>query len=144
MQNEYLVISKEQIIEALANVPEKGKRVLEPIKSLAMGAGMPFNILEDKNVSESEAELHKTLNDLFFGLEGEATFIIGGQLVDFWIRKNPDGTLNENELGGKEISGGTEVILRAGDWLWIPAGLPHLHKCLGVARMAVIKIPSKI
>ena len=35
------------------------------------------------------------------------------------------------------------MILKQGDWLWIPAGEPHQHSATGTARLVIIKIPSK-
>jgi len=137
------LIRKEVIDETLKAEPTAGKKLLEPLKSLAAENSLPINILEDKDVV-NDAEVHKHEGDLWLCLEGEVNFIYGGELVDPWAKKNPDGTLDERELKAKEIKGGTEVILNPGDWLWIPAGKPHQHKCNGVARLAIIKIPSSI
>ncbi|TSC89640.1 MAG: hypothetical protein G01um10143_130 [Parcubacteria group bacterium Gr01-1014_3] len=134
-------IPKNEIDKALASVPVKGKKLLEPFKSFAAANKLPFNILEDANVSNLP-ELHKTEADLWFCLEGEITFIYGGELMEPVANKNPDGTNNEMEWKGKEIRGGTEVVFKPGDWLWIPPGEPHQHNCAGIARLAIIKIPA--
>jgi len=136
-----VLVRKEEIDKTLAQEPTAGKNLLEPFKSLAIEKNLPFKILEDKEVA-NEAEVHKNSGDLWFCLQGEVTFIYGGELVDPAFKKNPDGSLNENELKAKEIRGGTEVALKPGDWLWIPAGEPHQHKCSKVVRLAVVKIPA--
>jgi len=135
-------IEKTRIDETLANVPTQGKKLLEPLKSFAKENGLPFNILEDKDVS-NEAEVHHHEGDLWYCLEGEVTFIYGGEMVSPWYKKNSDGTEDKREVKAKEIKGGTEKILKPGDWLWIPAGEPHQHRCEGVARLIIVKIPIK-
>ena len=144
MMNKSVFIPKKEIDKALAGAATVGKKLLEPFKSFAAASGLPFNILEDKEVLNNEAEVHKHEGDLWLCLEGEASFTYDGELVEPWAKKNADGTLDEREWKAKEIRGGMKVILKPGDWLWIPAGQPHQHNCAGVARLAIIKIPVKL
>lgn len=139
-----VLVPKEEIDKTLATVPTQGKKLLEPLKSLAAANKLPFNILEDKEVLNNEAEVHKHEGDLWLCLEGEVKFTYGGELVEPWVKKLPDGTTDNREWKAKEIRGGTESILKPGDWLWIPAGQPHQHICGGLARLAIIKIPVRI
>lgn len=104
-------------------------------------AGTPVAVLEDKEIL-NDAEVHKTEGDLWLCLEGEVTFICGGELVDPRFSKDKDGKDKVNELRAKEINGGAEIVLKPGDWLWIPPGEPHLHKTSGTARLVIIKIPN--
>jgi len=115
--------------------------LVEPLKSFALENNLPFKILEDKEVV-NEAEVHKIEGDLWHCLEGKAEFIYGGELVNP-IVVIQNGIANENELKAKEIFGGIKVILRAGDWLWVPPWQPHQHQCSEVARLIIIKIPAK-
>ena len=131
----FYLFKKEEVDKVLAMAPEIGKRML--FKS----SDNPVGILEDKDVV-NDAEVHKTEGDLWLCLEGEVTFICGGELVDPWFSKDKDGKDKLNELKAKEIKGGTEMTLKPGDWLWIPAGEPHQHKCSGLSRLVIIKIPK--
>lgn len=131
----FYLFKKEEVDKVLAMAPEIGKRML--FKS----SDNPVGILEDKDVV-NDAEVHKTEGDLWLCLEGEVTFICGGELVDPWFSKDKDGKDKLNELKAKEIKGGTEMTLKPGDWLWIPAGEPHQHKCSGASRLVIIKIPK--
>ena len=137
-----ILVKKEEIDKTLANKPIQGKRVLEPISSLASNEGLPFNILEDHEITNNEAEVHKQEGDLWCCLEGEVEFTYGGELVNSEFRKNPDGSDNTNELKGSGIKDGTKSILKQGDWLWIPPGQPHLHNTSKTARLIIIKIPK--
>lgn len=135
------MIKKEDIEKTLKSPSSQGKRLLEPLKIFSKENSIPLNVLEDNNVV-NEAEVHKHEADLWCCLEGEVTFIYGGEIVNPWVKKNADGTLDEREIKAKEIIGGTEVLLKPGDWLFIPAGEPHMHKTDGVARLIIIKIPK--
>ncbi len=135
-------ILKARIDETLATAPRQGKNLVEPLKTLAAQTGFPLKVLEDVAVS-NEAEIHKTEGDLWQCLEGEVSFVCGGELVEPWFAKRADGSDNPNELKAREIRGGTAYVLRPGDWLWIPAGEPHLHSCAGTARLLIVKIPQR-
>ena len=63
-------------------------------------------------------ELHKDYADLFYILEGHATLITGGEVVDA-------KTTAPGEIRGASVKGGSEQELRAGDVVHIPAGTPH-------------------
>lgn len=130
-----VVVRKEEIDKTLATEPTKGKKLLEPLKSLAQEKGLPIKILEDMEVT-NEAEVHEKEGDLWQCLEGEVIFLCGGEL------ENPEKHPTKlGEWKGSGVKGGSQIILRTGDWLWIPAGEPHQHKCAGVARMVIIKVP---
>lgn len=64
------------------------------------------------------AELHRKFADFFYVVRGEAALTTGGTLID---AKEP----KPGELSGSGISGGTQVALREGDVVHIPAGVPH-------------------
>lgn len=142
MSTECFVIKKEIFERTLTQEAVQGKRQLEPLKSLAAEHGLPINVLEDTDVA-NDAEIHKHEGDLWQCLEGEVIFVYGGEMVDPWVHKSSDGSENPNELKAKEIRNGTEVILKPGDWLWIPPGQPHQHRASGTARLVIIKIPKK-
>ena len=136
---ECMLVTKAEITKILSQPPVRGKHQLEPLKSLFLGTKIPFGVMEDFGVSETEAEVHKHEADLWIGLEGEAEFVYGGELVEPLVREGSDG----NELGGKSIKGGKKTILKQGDVLYVPAGQPHMHTSSKTARMLIIKIPEK-
>ncbi len=135
-------IPKSKISDTLSSPALPGKRLLEPLKTLALGSGLPINILEDQAIS-NEAEVHRHEGDLWQCLEGEVTFVHGGKMVSPWVKKLPDGGVDDREIKAGEIEGGIEVTLKPGDWLWIPAGQPHLHRAEGTARLFIIKILAR-
>jgi len=140
-QQKSFVVRKADIAKTLKTKPTDGKRLLEPLKSIVAAHTLPMNILEDKNVV-NDAEVHTHESDLWLCLEGVVTFTCGGTMVRPWHGKRADGTENPNELKAKTIKGGKKMVLKPGDWLWIPAGVPHSHSAKGTARLVIVKIPK--
>lgn len=64
------------------------------------------------------AEVHEQFADIFVILQGNATLLTGGKLVN-------QTTAKPGELRGTAVEGGTETALSEGDVVHIPAHLPH-------------------
>ena len=67
------------------------------------------------------AEVHEQDADIIYVLEGSATFVTGGTVVE------PKLT-GSSEIRGKEITGGETRQLAKGDVIIVPAGTPHWFK----------------
>jgi mannose-6-phosphate isomerase-like protein (cupin superfamily) len=63
-------------------------------------------------------ELHQNFADMFVILDGHATIVTGGSVVD-------EKTVGPGEVRGKSVEGGTRQEVAAGDVVHIPAGMPH-------------------
>lgn len=137
---DFVLIPKKDVDAALAVPSQPGARLLEPVKALTSANKVPFNIQENTNVTDSKPELHLKHADLWHCISGELTFLCGGTIVNKVHRKTPEGTGNPNELTGDKIEGGTNANLKPGDWLWIPAGVPHQMFCPNTSRTAIIKV----
>jgi mannose-6-phosphate isomerase-like protein (cupin superfamily) len=68
--------------------------------------------------ASGDAELHENQVDMFVVQSGEATLVVGGEIVD--IRNVAPG-----EFLGKSIRNGVQHKLAAGDIVHIPARTPH-------------------
>jgi mannose-6-phosphate isomerase-like protein (cupin superfamily) len=64
------------------------------------------------------AEVHIRDTDIIYVLEGSATILTGGQVVD-------GKTTSTDEIRGRSITGGTEQRLAKGDVFIVPNGVPH-------------------
>jgi mannose-6-phosphate isomerase-like protein (cupin superfamily) len=84
--------------------------------------------------TSGRAEFHATAADAFFVLEGHATLITGGTIV------NPQGS---TEIRGDSIQGGVRAELKAGDVVHIPASTPHqvLLEGAGPVVYVLFKVP---
>jgi len=76
-----------------------------------------YTMLAYRNQSGG-GEVHEQFADIFVVLQGSATLITGGKLVD-------PSTTKPGELHGTAVEGGTETALSEGDVVHIPAHLPH-------------------
>ena len=65
-----------------------------------------------------EAEVHETTNHVFIIVEGEATMVTGGKLVD--AKQTQPG-----QIRGTSVAGGQTHRLSKGDVITIPAKTPH-------------------
>jgi mannose-6-phosphate isomerase-like protein (cupin superfamily) len=64
------------------------------------------------------AEIHAHFDDVMLVIEGKATLITGGTVID--PHTNADG-----ETHGSGIKDGVTQVISAGDWVHVPAGVPH-------------------
>ncbi len=69
------------------------------------------------------AELHQKDADIIYVLEGEATFVTGGTIVE-------PKTIAQDEVRGKEIQGGETRVIKPGDVIIVPANTPHWFKAI--------------
>ena len=135
------LLTKEDVAKMLAQQPVAGKKMLDPLKGIAEKQHLAFNIIE-LTEHTNNVEVHNYLNDLWFCLEGEVTFLCGGTMQELHTRVRSDGTLDDNEMRAKGLEHAKEIVIRPGDWLWVPAGEPHQHITKHTARLMIIKIPQ--
>jgi mannose-6-phosphate isomerase-like protein (cupin superfamily) len=66
------------------------------------------------------AQIHKTIIELYFVREGTATLVTGGTIMN------------------KTIRGGVERVIKPGDAVFIPAGVPHMiRETTGISYLNV-------
>jgi uncharacterized protein GlcG (DUF336 family) len=70
-----------------------------------------------------EAEVHQAETDIFYVLDGSATFVTGGEIVE------PRSTA-AGEIRGKGLLGGAEQTIGKGDVITVPRGVPHWFKAV--------------
>lgn len=64
------------------------------------------------------AEVHQNFADTFYIVDGHASVLTGGEVVD--SKSNTPG-----EIRGSSVKGGSSQELQPGDIVHIPAGVPH-------------------
>jgi glc operon protein GlcG len=95
--------------------------------------GDAFRVAASRRDGAGQAELHATDTDIFYVLEGRATVIVGGELVD-------GKQTAPNEIRGSSIRGGAPRDIGPGDVLTIPRGTPHwFRKVEAPFRYFVVK-----
>lgn len=63
-------------------------------------------------------EVHTNEGDLFFIVQGRATQVLGGKVLE-------EKQTAAGQLRGLKIEGGQTYQLNQGDVMWVPAGMPH-------------------
>ena len=77
-----------------------------------------FKVMAGRRDAAGTVEIHELDTDIFYVLEGTATFVTGGQAIE-------TTTTSPHEIRGKSIIGGDTRKLVKGDVIVIPAGVPH-------------------
>ena len=81
-------------------------------------------------------EVHSRDTDIIYMLEGTATLVTGGTLVDA-------KTIEPEEIRGRESKGGESRVITKGDVVIIPNGTPHWFKEVkGPINYYVVKVRS--
>jgi len=102
--------SKDQVAAAFA----KGSVLLD-------GTGRNYMIHASRREKAGLGEVHTLDADIVYVLEGTATFVTGGKLVD-------PKTIEPNEIRGSSIEGGETREISKGDVIVIPSNTPHWFK----------------
>jgi mannose-6-phosphate isomerase-like protein (cupin superfamily) len=120
------VLTMAILLAAAAGVPASVHYIGHDKVSATMAKGGA--IIEDPGLrvlanrrEAGEAELHEKTNHIFIIVEGEATFVTGGKMVDV-KQTSPD------EKRASKIEGGQTHHLSKGDVVTIPAKTPHWWK----------------
>jgi unsaturated rhamnogalacturonyl hydrolase len=96
--------------------------------------GRSYWVLTGRRDKPGQSELHEKDTDVFYILEGSATFVTGGKMVD------PKNTA-PGEVRGSAIEAGDARTLAKGDVIIIPAGVPHWFKDVqGTFLYFVVKV----
>lgn len=87
-------------------------------QGLPLLANAHYKISAGRRVVPGNVEVHTQDTDIFYIMEGSATFVTGGTVVE-------PATTGPGEARGKAITGGTTRHLQKGDVIVIPKGVPH-------------------
>lgn len=95
-----------------------------------------YKVHASRRTAPGEAEVHRVDTDIIYVLEGEATFVTGGTVLD-------GRTTAPDEIRGTEIRGGTTHRLVKGDFIVVPHGTPHWFREVdGTFLYYVVKVPD--
>ena len=104
-------IGHEKVSSVMADVAAKGGPIVSD----------PGLIVLAMRRESGEVEYHDHTNHVFMMVEGEATLVVGGKMVDA-RRTAPD------QMRAPSIEGGVTYHLTKGDVITIPAKTPHWFK----------------
>ena len=77
-----------------------------------------YKVHASRREAPGMAEVHERDTDIIYVLDGTATLVTGGEVVD-------GKATGRDEIRGKSIRGGVGQRLAKGDVLIVPQGMPH-------------------
>lgn len=77
-----------------------------------------YKVMASRREKPGPVEIHTYETDVFYILDGTATFVTGGTCADAKVTE-------PGQLRGTSITGGVTHHLKKGDVIVVPAGLPH-------------------
>ena len=90
-------------------------------KGGALASGPDFTASLARRNKPGQVEIHTKETDIFYIVDGSATFVTGGTMVG-------GKETRPNQMLGTDIQGGQTHELKKGDFISIPAGIPHWFK----------------
>jgi len=99
----------------------------------------PYNVNMEHRIMSQAASVHETEAELFYVVDGAGTLVTGGKLVEE-RRTNPEN------LTGTAIQGGVSKRVAKGDWILIPAGIPHQYPAVEASGLTLMSLhlPKKV
>ena len=95
-----------------------------------------IRVLGIRRTATTRSEAHASFTDVWYVLEGSASLVTGGTIVE-GIATAP------GEIRGRSIAGGDTRPIQAGDFAIVPAGVPHWVSQLERELLyLVVKVPS--
>jgi glc operon protein GlcG len=106
--DEVVYVPKEKVAEAMS-------------KGGSLSRGSNYIVSISRRDKGGQAEVHENETDTFYIMEGAATFVTGGTVVD-------GKTTRPGQILGTGLNGGQSHSLSKGDVIVIPKGVPHWFK----------------
>jgi mannose-6-phosphate isomerase-like protein (cupin superfamily) len=99
----------------------------------------PYNVNMEHRIMSQAASVHETEAELFYVIDGAGTLVTGGKLVE-------ERRTNAENLTGSGIEGGVSKRVAKGDWILVPAGVPHQYPAVEAAGLTLmaLHLPKKI
>jgi mannose-6-phosphate isomerase-like protein (cupin superfamily) len=134
LQDEELAIAAASALSSPSPVATSGDPATDEVFYLAsdkvqaaFARGMPlsetgaYKVHASRRDANGLAEVHEADTDIVYVLEGTATLVTGGAVVNGKVT-------GEGERRGQSIAGGTIRRLVKGDVVIVPNGVPHLFR----------------
>ncbi len=98
------------------------------------GMQMRVAVFHDGKRENDPIELHDGSDDIYYVLDGSATLLLGGLLMDAT-------EISPGEWRSKTSTGGQKVTIKKGDLVVVPRGTPHQRTATGKTfSMILIKV----
>jgi mannose-6-phosphate isomerase-like protein (cupin superfamily) len=118
---------------AKAESRRKGNEVVrENILNLA-----PYSANLEHRSAVADASLHERDAEIFYVIDGSATLVTGGKLVD-------EKRANGPNLSGSSVQGGMSRNIGKGDFILIPENTPHWFSTVNHLEVMSLHVPHPV
>jgi mannose-6-phosphate isomerase-like protein (cupin superfamily) len=116
----------------------KAERKDQPLISERILQLAPYNANLEYRASVGPAAVHETEAELFYVIDGSATMITGGKLVN-------ERRTNASNLTGTAIEDGTSRAVAKGDFIIVPEKTPHWFSAInGTIVLMTLHVPRPV
>jgi mannose-6-phosphate isomerase-like protein (cupin superfamily) len=128
-----VVKTKQQIAEVMKSLERQEGNKTEDVIA-ASGVQMRVAVFHDEKRENDLVEVHDASDDIYYVLDGTATLLLGGSLVE-------PNEISPGEWRAKSSTGGQKYEIRKGDLIVVPRGTPHQRTVTGKGfSMILIKV----
>lgn len=113
----FVVKTKQQVADIAKALEKQPGNKNEDIVAAA-GVQMRVAVFHDEKRENDLIEVHDTSDDIYYVLNGSATLMLGGALIDA-------KEISPGEWRSKTATGGQAIGIRKGDLVVVPRGTPH-------------------
>lgn len=129
----FVVKSKQQVSDITKEIAAKDGNQQSDVVAQS-GTQMRVAVFHDDKREGDLHEVHDGSDDIYYVLDGEATLMLGGSLVE-------PNQISPGEWRAKSATDGTKVVIKKGDLIVVPRGTPHQRTVTGKGfSMILIKV----
>lgn len=131
-----VVKTRQQVADLMKSLERQEGNKTEDIVA-APGTQMRVAVFHDDKRENDLVEVHDGSDDIYYVLEGTATLLLGGSLVE-------PNEISPGEWRAKASSGGQRYEVKKGDLIVVPRGTAHQRTVMGKGfSMILIKVFEK-
>lgn len=98
----------------------------------------PYSANLEYRVAVGPAAIHEREAEMFYVIDGSATLVTGGKLVN-------EKRTNAENLGGTGVEGGTSQTVAKGDFVVVPENTPHWFSAInGTVVLMSLHVPRPV
>ncbi len=125
-------------VEALIAKAKSERKDNQPVVTERILQLPPYNANLEYRAAVGPASIHEREAEIFYVIDGSATMVTGGKLVD-------ESRTNPNNLTGKGIEGGSSREIGKGDFIVVPEKTPHWFSAIhGTLVLMSLHVPRPV
>ena len=118
-------------VAALLEKAKSERKEGQPLVSEHILQLPPYNVNLEYRPAVAPAAVHEKEAELFYVIDGSATMVIGGKLVN-------EKRTNPTNLTGTAIEGGTSREVAKGDFVIVPENTPHWFSAINAPALVLM------